>query len=96
MKKILIALFALSLPVMMVANNGEKGKTTYKVDAANSSVAWKGFKVTGEHEGFISIATGTVNMDGEKLTGGGVYHRHDFTHRDQNGCGHAGQARGTS
>jgi len=70
MKKLIIAFIALSLPAMMVANNGDKGKTTYKVDANNSSVAWKGHKVTGEHEGFIAIAAGTINMDGDKLTGG--------------------------
>jgi len=70
MKKIFIALFALSLPAMMVAHNRDKGKTTYKVDAANSSVAWKGYKVTGEHEGFISIASGVIHMDGDKLEGG--------------------------
>jgi len=70
MKKILIAFFALSLPALMVANNGDKEKVTYKVDAANSSVAWKGYKLTGEHEGLISISSGTVKMDGDKLVGG--------------------------
>ena len=70
MKNFFIALFALSLPAMMMANNGEDGKTTFKVDAANSTVAWKGYKVTGEHEGFISIASGTIDMDGDKLKGG--------------------------
>ncbi|RLD19411.1 MAG: YceI family protein [Bacteroidetes bacterium] len=70
MKKIFIALFALSLPAMMIANNGDDGKATYKVDASKSSVAWKGYKVTGEHEGLISITSGTINMDGDKLTGG--------------------------
>ncbi len=70
MKKVIIAFFALGLPAMMVANNGDKGKVSYKVDAVNSSVAWKAYKVTGEHEGIISIASGTINMDGDKLTGG--------------------------
>jgi len=70
MKKFLIAFFALSLPAMMVAHNGEEGNVTYKVDAAKSSVAWKGRKVTGEHEGLISVASGTIKMDGDKLIGG--------------------------
>jgi polyisoprenoid-binding protein YceI len=70
MKKLFIAFFALSLPAMMVANNGDKGKATYKVDAAKSSVDWKGYKVTGEHEGILSLASGMINMDGDKITGG--------------------------
>ncbi len=70
MKKILIAFFALSLPAMMLAHNGEEGNVTYKVDAAKSSVAWQGQKLTGSHEGLISIASGTIEMDGDKLTGG--------------------------
>jgi polyisoprenoid-binding protein YceI len=70
MKKIIMALFVLSLPAIMVANNGDKGKTTYKIDALKSSVAWKGYKVTGEHEGNIAIVSGTIHMDGDKLAGG--------------------------
>lgn len=41
-----------------------------KVDAEKSNVTWKGYKVTGEHEGTISIKSGTILMDGDKLTGG--------------------------
>lgn len=46
----------------------EGGKKDIKVD--NSKVVWKGYKVTGSHEGMISINSGSLNFDNEVLTGG--------------------------
>ena len=69
MRNLFIALFALSIPAMAVATNGDE-KTTYTVDASKSTITWKGYKVTGEHAGTINITEGTVMMDGDKLTGG--------------------------
>ena len=69
MKNLFIALFALSLPAVAVATNGED-KTSYTVDVEKSSITWKGYKVTGQHEGTIGITGGTVMMDGDKLVGG--------------------------
>ncbi len=44
--------------------------TTYKVDTSNSSLKWKGKKVTGEHTGTINISSGNIKVDGKKITGG--------------------------
>ncbi len=46
----------------------EGDKKDIKVD--NSKVVWKGYKVTGSHEGVILIKSGHLNFDKEKLTGG--------------------------
>lgn len=41
---------------------------TVKVD--ESSVTWKGYKVTGEHEGTINLKSGSLQFDGTTLKGG--------------------------
>lgn len=46
----------------------EKEKKEIKTD--NSKVVWKGYKVTGSHEGTINIESGSLTFDGDKLTGG--------------------------
>ncbi|KLT65212.1 YceI family protein [Pedobacter sp. BMA] len=43
---------------------------TYTVDAAKSTITWIGKKVTGSHNGTISLQSGTLNVDGKKVTGG--------------------------
>ncbi|OZV69068.1 YceI family protein [Winogradskyella aurantia] len=40
------------------------------VDVTESTVNWKGYKVTGEHEGTIKLKEGTLMFDGESLVGG--------------------------
>ena len=42
----------------------------YNVDAAASTVVWKGTKVSGFHEGTVTIKSGTLNVDNGVLTGG--------------------------
>ncbi len=44
------------------------GKKEIKTD--KSSVTWKGYKVTGSHEGKISIKSGHLSFNEGKLTGG--------------------------
>ena len=46
--------------------------TPYKVDAAQSKVAWNGKKVTGEHNGTINIAGGSFQVAKNKVVGGSV------------------------
>jgi len=41
-----------------------------KVDAAKSSIAWLGKKVTGQHSGTINLKEGNLIFKGKKLTGG--------------------------
>ena len=41
-----------------------------EVNVNESKVTWKGYKVTGSHEGTIELKSGHLMMDGKKLTGG--------------------------
>ena len=43
---------------------------SYKVDTAQSQIEWKGYKVTGSHEGTINIKNGQLQMENGMLTGG--------------------------
>ncbi len=42
----------------------------FSVDLASSTVAWKAYKVTGEHNGNIKLKSGSLNFDKGLLTGG--------------------------
>jgi len=46
----------------------EGGKKEIKVES--SKVVWKGYKVTGSHQGTIAIKSGHLNFDKDILTGG--------------------------
>lgn len=56
-----IVLSAFKSPVKPVA---------YTVDPAKSTITWLGKKVTGSHNGTISLKSGSLNVDGKKVTGG--------------------------
>ena len=43
-----------------------------KIDVKESTVIWKGHKVTGSHEGEINVASGSLSFENKKLTGGEV------------------------
>lgn len=43
---------------------------TYKVDLEASKIAWKAYKVTGQHEGFVNIKSGGLEYTDGILTGG--------------------------
>lgn len=58
----IVAVFTLSFTTI------DKNKKEIKAD--KSKVVWKGYKVTGSHEGTIAIKSGFLNFDADKLTGG--------------------------
>lgn len=62
--------------VAAVANVNKNTKvakgTSYTVDAAQSNMTWDGKKVTGQHNGTVKIANGTVLVNKNKLVGGTV------------------------
>ena len=60
---ILITFFSLTL--LAFTSNTEKN-----VNIEESVVKWTGYKVTGQHEGTISLKKGTLIFDGKTLTGG--------------------------
>ena len=39
---------------------------------SESTVNWKGYKVTGEHFGTIQLKEGTLSFEGDKLVGGNI------------------------
>ena len=41
-----------------------------KINTEKSSISWVGKKITGQHSGTISIKSGELIMDDDKLTGG--------------------------
>lgn len=40
------------------------------VNTETSTITWKGYKVTGSHEGTVALESGKLEFDGDKLTGG--------------------------
>jgi polyisoprenoid-binding protein YceI len=65
MKNLKTIAIALLMAVSTIANAQVK-----KVDAAKSSIAWLGKKVTGQHSGTINLKEGSLTFKGKKLTGG--------------------------
>ena len=59
-----IALFTFSFTAI------EKEQKEIKTE--NSKLVWKGYKVTGSHEGTIDIQSGSLIFEGDKLTGGNI------------------------
>lgn len=59
------ALFVLALGLMSFTALKEM-----TVDLEKSQVIWKGYKVTGQHEGTINLKSGVLMFDGTTLTGG--------------------------
>ncbi len=45
-------------------------KAIYKVNVADSKVAWTGEKIAGTHTGTINVSEGSLEFDGDRLTGG--------------------------
>lgn len=63
-----IAVIALISIVGAAFTTADVVEKSIKVEA--SKVIWKGYKVTGSHEGTIAIENGTLTFDDDKLVGG--------------------------
>ena len=68
-KQFLIGAMAI-VAIVFSAFTTKDTKATMEVNVSESKVTWLGKKVTGEHTGTISIANGSLEMDGGKLSGG--------------------------
>lgn len=66
MKSIKLAALAF-ISLTLFAFNAE---TIKSVNVEKSVVKWTGYKVTGQHEGTISLKSGALIFEGNKLTGG--------------------------
>ncbi|TDQ77155.1 YceI family protein [Sphingobacterium yanglingense] len=54
----------------LVATVDQVTGVAYKVDTAATKIMWKGTKVSGFHEGTITVKSGVVNVDNGAITGG--------------------------
>ena len=66
---------ALSLALAVVFGTAVSASTPVEVETkpvktTESTVTWKGYKVTGSHYGTIDLKSGSLSFDGEKLVGG--------------------------
>ncbi|MBP7184273.1 MAG: YceI family protein [Saprospiraceae bacterium] len=70
MKKTLVYLSSVALAIAIMSFT--LGGRQFRVDTAKSSVNWKGYKVTGSHEGTVSIKNGEILFENGKLLGGKI------------------------
>lgn len=59
--------FGLAFTGMTFANGGVE---TYTVDLSQSTIGWKGYKVTGQHRGSVGIKSGNLQFTEGILQGG--------------------------
>jgi|SRR5690606_23913894 len=62
-----LALSLVAFVSLSFMNNVDEKK---EVNTEKSKVTWKGYKVTGSHEGTINLKNGHLIFNGDKLTGG--------------------------
>ena len=60
----IVALFTFSFTTIEKENK--------EIKTESSKLVWKGYKVTGSHEGTIDIQSGHLTFEGDKLTGGSI------------------------
>ena len=61
------------LTVICLSLSGFKSVVTKKVDTKNSIIKWIGYKVTGQHEGTITLRNGELNFDDTSNLIGGKF-----------------------
>ncbi|PWS27379.1 lipid-binding protein [Pedobacter yonginense] len=71
MKLKISSIFLLVAVVSLSAFKNPTKPVTYNVDVTKSSITWVGKKVTGSHNGTIALKSGTLNVNGKSITGGG-------------------------
>jgi len=71
MKKSIKSILAIAVLAIMSFSFTTVEKIKKEVKTATSKVVWKGYKVTGAHDGVISLQSGHLVFDKDQLTGGG-------------------------
>lgn len=69
MKKIALSLLAFALASTTFAASPKKAES-YKVEASKSKVEWLAKKVTGQHNGVVTLTSGTLAVADGNITGG--------------------------
>ncbi|HRD06497.1 MAG: YceI family protein [Saprospiraceae bacterium] len=65
MKQFVLSFLAIAfLAVNAIAGNGKP------VNVSASKVNWKAYKVTGSHEGYVNVKSGSLEFNGDAFTGG--------------------------
>lgn len=70
MKKAIKSLAIIALVAFTTFSFTTKAGEKKEIKLDKSKVVWKGYKVTGSHEGTIAIKSGSLTFDNSKLTGG--------------------------
>ncbi|WP_194767708.1 YceI family protein [Tamlana sp. I1] len=70
MKNTIKKLAVIALVTVFASSFTTIGGEKKAVKTEASKVVWKGYKVTGSHEGTIAIKSGTLEFDKDKLVGG--------------------------
>ena len=65
MKKKIITLFFVAVSTVAWSQS-----SLIKINTDESKIHWLAKKVTGQHEGFIHFVDGSLEMDGDQITGG--------------------------
>ncbi|MCG8332493.1 MAG: YceI family protein [Chitinophagales bacterium] len=65
-----LALAAISLIGMSFTTPENGGTETLKANVAESTIEWKGYKVTGEHSGTVNLKSGDLKFEEGNLVGG--------------------------
>lgn len=73
MKKSGILIIAIAFITMSFVNPITHKEDVLKVDVANSTIHWKGYKPTGSHNGTINLVSGNLEIEEGAIIGG------DFT-----------------
>jgi polyisoprenoid-binding protein YceI len=64
-------IFAVPMTMVSLNANAESPQgPVYQLNSENSKINWKGTKPGGEHYGYIDVIKGSINMDGETISGG--------------------------
>ena len=70
MKRTVLSIALVAIFGLTASANNPIEKVKKEVKVSESSVTWKGYKVTGEHEGKIGLKSGFLTMEKGKLVGG--------------------------
>jgi polyisoprenoid-binding protein YceI len=70
MKKIISTVTALATIILLQSFMFPATATMQKMEVKNSKIVWKGYKVSGSHEGTLNLKSGSLSFDGENLKGG--------------------------
>ena len=70
MKKTILSITALATFFLLQSFTNSNLSTADSVEIKNSKVVWKGYKVSGSHEGTINLKSGSLTFNDDQLSGG--------------------------